>query len=228
MRNQTESPLLRLPAELRNRIYEYAFCVDCIDYHSNNFRSRPDYNHNPVRKTSAASQSLSSLLKSLLVCRQYHTETKTLVFQLSPFRARPRDLVEAMQKMPEDVQNAITVLRVYENRDWTSTRVYNTSYFPHFPSLRRVEVHSWAPRVVGDALMFAHEWNRRHVPKEDEVLRLRVEKWFRDLNSKETEDALMSVRTWASGLVPEEVEVTSIDTMVPSYEHTMENRWEVL
>jgi len=228
LRNQIESPLLRLPAELRNRIYEYAFRTDCIDYRSNKFRSRSDFKYNPVRKTSAASQSLSLFLASLPVCRQYYAETKLLVFQLSPFRARPRDLVEAIQKMPEDVQNVITVLRVFENRDWTSTRVYNTSDFPHLPSLRKVEVHAWAPRVVGNALSFAYKWNRLHAPKDDEILKLRVEKWFRDLNVEQTEDALVKVRKWVSNFVPEEVEVTTIDAAVPFYYHTMGNEWEIV
>ena len=78
--------------------------------------------------------------------------------------------------------------------------------------------------------MFAHEWNRLHVPEEDEVLRMRVEKWFRDLDSKETEDALMNVRQWVSSQVREGVQVTSIDvdSAIPCYKYTMENGWEVM
>lgn len=202
--------------------------MDCIDYHSNKYRSRPDYDHNLVRKTSAASQSLLSLLKHQLVCRQYHEETKLLVFQLNAFRARPRDLLKAVQRMPSNVRNAVTVLRIYEHRNWTNARVYEACYFPDLPRLRKVEVHSWAPRVSGDMCLIAHDWNRRHLPMEDEVTRLRVEKWFRHLKPNETEDALVSVQTWVSSRIPEGVEVTSIDTAVPCYKHTMENRWEVM
>jgi len=234
LHNQIESPLLRLPAELRNRIYEYVFRVDCInffrmetwDYNSSK-DSRPDYNPNPVRGTKPASQSLSSLLKSLLVCRQYYAETRLLVFKLSPLCGRPRDLLDAVEKMPRDVRDAIPVLRIYENSNWT--RYYRQFYLPtDLPNLRKAEVHSWAPKVVGDPLLFAHEWNRRHVPEDNEVLRLRVEKFFRDLDSKETEDALIEVLKWVPGWVEKRLEITSIDAPTPWYKHVMGDRWEVM
>ena len=234
MHNQIESPLLRLPAELRNRIYEHVFRVDCInfydmrpwDYNASKHK-RPDYNPNPVRGTKPASQSLSSLLKYLLVCRQYYAETRLLVFKLSPLCGRPGDLLYAVEKMPRDVRDAIAVLRIYENENWT--RLYRDFYLPtDLPNLRKAEVHSWAPKVVGDPLLFAHEWNRHHIPEDNEVLRLRIEKFFRDLKLKETEDALIDVQNHVRGWVEEGTELTLIDAPTPCYKHVMGERWEVM
>ena len=150
-----------------------------------------------------------------------------MVFKLSPLCGRPEHLLDAVEKMPRDVRDAISVLRIYEIENWTI--YYRDFYLPtDLPNLRKVEVHSWAPKVVGDPLLFAHEWNRRHVPEDNEVSRLRVEKFFRDLKSKDTENALMNVQKYVSSRVGEGVEITSIDAPTPRYKHVMEGKWEIM
>lgn len=70
-RNQTESPLLRLSTELRNRIYDYGFDLPSEDYHHDN--------HNDW-----------SRLKFSLVCRQIFLETASGYFttKLLPLYAK--------------------------------------------------------------------------------------------------------------------------------------------
>ena len=129
--------------------------------------------------------------------------------------------------MPKDVRDAISVLRIYEIINWTM--YYRGFHLPtDLPNLRKIEVHSWAPKVVGDPLLFAHEWNRRHVPEDNEVSRLRVEKFFRDLKLKETEDALIDVQNQVRGWVEKGTEITLIDAPTPCYKHVMGERWEVV
>jgi hypothetical protein len=49
--------------------------------------------------------------------------------------------------MPDDVLGVISVVRIYEYRPWRAVSLHITSsHFAHFPSLKKVEVHSWALR----------------------------------------------------------------------------------
>jgi hypothetical protein len=81
LRNQKVSPLLRLPAELRNKIYGYAFSevriTPRLDHHSKKFSvKREDTRIQPAYSTVHR----GNLLALLLVCRQIHAEAALLPF----------------------------------------------------------------------------------------------------------------------------------------------------
>ncbi|CAG5152991.1 uncharacterized protein ALTATR162_LOCUS2991 [Alternaria atra] len=97
---QTESPLSRLPAEFRNKVYDYGFRVECIEFRSMRLKvaqeSRDTASYTVEETdTSPPSQPLFVLLQSRLVCRQYHAETKLLIFEISVLRL-------ALSKFPQD------------------------------------------------------------------------------------------------------------------------------
>lgn len=78
-RNQHSSLILRLPAELRNKIFAYIFSDYVLDYESSvklSFCTRE-----LLRRPSKFP---APLLSITYVCRQLYTETKTLPFQQCP------------------------------------------------------------------------------------------------------------------------------------------------
>ncbi|KAF2635352.1 hypothetical protein P280DRAFT_196935 [Massarina eburnea CBS 473.64] len=89
-RNQRESPLLRLPAEVRNEIYNYALTAD-------------------YKFSDSGKLPLAASLSLLVVCRQINTEASNLPLMLSTFHldsalAYPtsnklRDLFTAHQRL---------------------------------------------------------------------------------------------------------------------------------
>jgi hypothetical protein len=70
LRNQKESPLLRLPGELRNKIYEYAYGGMIIQTHTDD-KSYPIFEQQSL---AILPFSTNDLLTSTMVCRQFHSE----------------------------------------------------------------------------------------------------------------------------------------------------------
>lgn len=85
MQNQTQSPLLRLPAELRNSVYTYALGGHRISIGA-------PYSLDPGEMTVIESDDCqypaSALLGLTLACRQTHAETRDQVFELNEFGGR--------------------------------------------------------------------------------------------------------------------------------------------
>ena len=75
-RNATKSPLLRLPAELRNLIYACTFDNTTYNFFQDN---------KPTEKTLCAGSSTENNMSLLLVSRQVHAETAYLPYELSTF-----------------------------------------------------------------------------------------------------------------------------------------------
>ncbi|CAI9625528.1 unnamed protein product [Alternaria burnsii] len=78
--NRENSPLLRLPGELRNRIYEYALCQDW----------RMKLNANPFRNDSLRIhkhyfEDLQRVLQTTGACKQMHKEMALLYFKFGTF-----------------------------------------------------------------------------------------------------------------------------------------------
>jgi len=74
--NATKSPLLRLPAELRNLIYAYAFDNTTYNFFQDN---------KSTEKTLCAGSSTENDMSLLLVSRQVHAEIAYLPYELSTF-----------------------------------------------------------------------------------------------------------------------------------------------
>lgn len=79
MRNQGESPLLQLPAELRYRIWTYALSLPVL---------RMGFTKKGVAKISDAQthRRVKKTLRITAICRQIRAETRLLFFSLQTFR----------------------------------------------------------------------------------------------------------------------------------------------
>jgi len=103
-RNQTASPLLRLPGELRNKIYSYVFHGRSVTISLVCLRGLTT----PVPKTSP------SLLR---VCRQIHCEASSLAIELTTFRSNNADdLREWFNELPQHQRNAVASIELRGNR----------------------------------------------------------------------------------------------------------------
>lgn len=107
------SPLLNLPAELRNQIYACVFttsrllicrpCAACDHFHvlSSPLKKRCQHAHYP-----------RSNLSLLACCRQVHTEAEFLPFALNTFTGYPKSFSSLIQNIGGDQLCAIRRIRV--------------------------------------------------------------------------------------------------------------------
>jgi hypothetical protein len=87
-RNRRNSPLLRLPGELRNRVYEYAMSGVTISVFPAPKPWSPAQLHAHVADTATALTAMSSpsdTISLTRVCRQIHVETRLLPFRAFTF-----------------------------------------------------------------------------------------------------------------------------------------------
>jgi hypothetical protein len=113
-RNAVESPLLRLPGELRNRIYGYIFDVDYI-----RVRESPSnlVTATVVETTSPASTCvpdypLSDMHSLTWTCRLLYGETKVLPYQFNTFDLPLWALRPMLRRSPDIVRLYVTSLLV--------------------------------------------------------------------------------------------------------------------
>ena len=78
LRNQQESPLLRLPAEIRNAIYHYALGGNNVPCHDLDMFKDPVGDWTPTRP-------VSNLTTITRACRQTHAESALLFFKINQF-----------------------------------------------------------------------------------------------------------------------------------------------
>ncbi|KAF3001976.1 hypothetical protein E8E13_007635 [Curvularia kusanoi] len=84
-RNREQSPLLRLPGELRNRIYEFAIGGHVVDVLHRYFIQDRFISTLPVRGPKDASEKFLRLLNLAHTCRQLYEETRLLPYALNIF-----------------------------------------------------------------------------------------------------------------------------------------------
>ncbi|KAF1839924.1 uncharacterized protein K460DRAFT_349413 [Cucurbitaria berberidis CBS 394.84] len=140
-RNKAVSPLLRLPAELRNHIYGYVLGGKSICLTSSDgvcigeiapCLTPPESGYNGNEEEHGA-------LQLLYVCRQVHAEARLLIFSLNVFRySKPLPHLELWkQKQPESML-LITIVRLYSN-GCTKEAMWLEG-LKYFPNLKRVEL----------------------------------------------------------------------------------------
>jgi hypothetical protein len=114
-RNQTESPLLRLPGELRNTIYHYAVerghIVEVWDCSSKGARTNIlVYISVPTRKGKIFI-TMAKLFTLPLVCRQMNAETKNLHYRWNTFHfSNLRAFTHFIRRLSEDRREAIVTM----------------------------------------------------------------------------------------------------------------------
>lgn len=109
LQNQQTSPLLRLPAELRNKIYEYVFGGEHLLVYTQNKR-RLVRQKDPTRPLS---RDLPEYPALTAVSRQLNTETKHMVFSHNTFGTFSECLLLSFRSVFQPWQvNCITTLHV--------------------------------------------------------------------------------------------------------------------
>jgi hypothetical protein len=118
IRNAEQSPLLKLPAELRTKIYTFVFSglhrdfLYFADYPSKICKPE-DFTSAPSNKL--ARKELASAISLLQTCKQVHYETALLPFQIFEFRIKHVKLfnIFVRQNITEHQRSAIQTVRFY-------------------------------------------------------------------------------------------------------------------
>jgi hypothetical protein len=147
-RNSVESPLLRLPGEIRNMIWEYAMSDDVIfiaDDLSMEYTGGPGRTLHYLGKPWDLSKvDQDSTTKPLLhVCRQIYTEVSTMIHTLSTLYFATKDSIDYFIKHSSLDQRClitsivvpIKYLRLYHRRRRQDFR-------QSFPNIKRVEIEN--------------------------------------------------------------------------------------
>ncbi|KAF2253363.1 hypothetical protein BU26DRAFT_399624, partial [Trematosphaeria pertusa] len=101
--NQRESPLLRLPAELRNKIYSYVLGGRLWE----------------LKDTLTAGSREKNSMSLLRVCRQINAETASLPFELGTFSFESLSaLMQWSQRMPPKQRDAVRSVRTAHCSSW--------------------------------------------------------------------------------------------------------------
>ncbi|KAF1840622.1 uncharacterized protein K460DRAFT_259121, partial [Cucurbitaria berberidis CBS 394.84] len=109
LRNQRESPLLRLPGEIRNRIYDYAFSGHIVHVLGPS-REYPMYRATDWQPTG---YSLSTLNNTTTLCRQIRSETVLLPLERNEFMLPPLLLSYLLSTLAPQQLHAITTVRLF-------------------------------------------------------------------------------------------------------------------
>ncbi|KAH6849528.1 hypothetical protein B0T12DRAFT_396820 [Alternaria alternata] len=82
--NSFQSPLLRLPGEIRKRIYAFVFTVKCVSWVDNRWSRSDLVDQIPSRTPNRRIKyPLSQLISSTMVCRQFYAEASPLIPRLN-------------------------------------------------------------------------------------------------------------------------------------------------
>jgi hypothetical protein len=141
-----ESPLFRLPLELRKMIYDDVFQAEYILVRTT--RLFPPMKHNcwytvldpdlgPFPKP------LLKILRTRTVCRQFYSETKLCPFALNTLSGEPRMFVAVSNSMATEVLEVITIVRVLLYwRSWEKEGCRALEPLISFKALTRIEIES--------------------------------------------------------------------------------------
>ncbi|KAF1840552.1 uncharacterized protein K460DRAFT_399468 [Cucurbitaria berberidis CBS 394.84] len=111
LRNATESPLLRLPSEIRNRIYGYALGGQEVNPRTvGGVRTKWRLECRPYGSEARSYQAWDRLLSLTYVCRLLHRETRLLAFSLNTFQIQTVEFNDWLLLLNDDQKNAITTV----------------------------------------------------------------------------------------------------------------------
>ncbi|KAF2034146.1 hypothetical protein EK21DRAFT_85595 [Setomelanomma holmii] len=112
--NKTPSALLRLPGEIRNRIYEYAFCVEHIDGQwCTSSSGVPSFSLCATIGDNMTS--ISAVLEPLQTCRQFYHEAALLPFVVNDFQVNGAHMEYMISALPLRVRRVIETLRLEDD-----------------------------------------------------------------------------------------------------------------
>ena len=109
MRNQKSSPFLRLPPELRNKIYEYAIGGHVIKL----FESTKKPHYNMLSQADGHYTALANPAVLSKTCRQLHRETALLPYSLNTFHGRTRRIHKFLKGLTMAQREQIKSLEIF-------------------------------------------------------------------------------------------------------------------
>lgn len=147
IRNQRESPLLRLPAELRNKVYTYVLGgreIELCCNESCGCGGRRRYGRVPRGKQGPVSHYPRSLLALLETCHQVHGEARLLPFSSNMFLATALDWKELIaEHFSDERKNAIQAIGVQiygYSGDQVMDEFADSDLFNHLAMLSNLKV----------------------------------------------------------------------------------------
>ena len=158
-KNHLNSPILRLPGEIRNQIYRYVCETTTIRY-GENYEKRPEGTGTACRFTQTF----------LLTCKQWHSEAITLMYGLATFEVSSTEAWLSRQSFNPKYCSLITslsvdsvvistALRTTQGYTYEEDEEYEDlfpKYMPgrYFAAVERVHIHSpgWKEDYIFDVL----------------------------------------------------------------------------
>ena len=140
-RNQLESPLLKLPGEVRNKIYNYVFSVGSVHFgrsHHHYRTSEEDYEPEGCEPT--------DLLDVTSTCRQIRSDTSTLLFKNNVIIIDDQKIFKIVEQLEPHQLEAIKALEIifYDTKgwmpNWTTMSIMFARGFKQFLGLERISV----------------------------------------------------------------------------------------
>jgi hypothetical protein len=109
--NSFQSPFLRLPGEIRNRIYTFAFTVKYVRKEL----SRPAVVEDWPHADRSVMYPMSWLISRTMVCRQFYAEASPLIPRLNEFRfSGSRNGEPFIKDLPQKYWQAIETIRLID------------------------------------------------------------------------------------------------------------------
>ncbi|KAI8940011.1 hypothetical protein NX059_003733 [Plenodomus lindquistii] len=123
-RNAVESPLLRLPAELRNKIYSYVYTEDHIRVQG--YGPQIEWSVYAENCSTDIGYPLSDMLVTTTVCRQFHFETRLLPLRFN-------DIVTSTESSPYIIRTLTPALRAVTTLKFGHGTVWDVDLMEVFP-----------------------------------------------------------------------------------------------
>jgi hypothetical protein len=112
-RNRKQSPLLRLPGELRNKVYEYAMSEITVTVFPYKGGYKPYHLQAHLNDTPSSTRHVTDVLSLTRVCRQVRAETCHLPLRSITFHvASDRSFHDFLQVLSEAERNAISTIQI--------------------------------------------------------------------------------------------------------------------
>ena len=151
-RNAEVSPLIKLPAEIRNQIYELVLSGYLVRYHTettseNSGRTWTIRLVATVKSGATRSTQASHAFALPLVCRQIFTDTRLLVYSLSVMSFLYRDVLHRfVRSHPRDVVAAVTNVQPSQSMYygyWVISKNTPVPLATIFPNLTTIYIKQW-------------------------------------------------------------------------------------
>jgi hypothetical protein len=113
LRNQRESPLLRLPAKIRDLIFKNNFTINRLIVDIDNARDPGTLLFNTVDSQCIANGLCATVIPITTVCRQVYAETSTLPFTMNVMEVGLDHMMSLVYVLPPKFRRLVKEIKVY-------------------------------------------------------------------------------------------------------------------